>query len=122
MKFSLYTALLWVQGVYTLITGFWPLLHIESFIMVTGPKHDIWLVKTVAAVLACVGLTFIVAAKQPQRSLPSAVLAITSAIALASIDFYYTSEKVIRWVYAIDGFLQLMFIFAWTIVLLKWKW
>ncbi|HZF99815.1 MAG TPA: hypothetical protein VEY71_02385 [Chitinophagales bacterium] len=30
--------LLWVQGVYTLATGVWPIVHMRSFEAVTGPR------------------------------------------------------------------------------------
>ena len=44
------------QGLYFLVTAIWPLVHIASFMKVTGPKRDIWLVKTVATVIGAVGL------------------------------------------------------------------
>src|SRR4051794_14622821 len=37
---SLFRVLLWVQGVYYFVTGVWPLVSIETFLMVTGPKTD----------------------------------------------------------------------------------
>src|SRR5690606_5458945 len=40
-----------VQGLYFFLTAVWPLLHIESFQLVTGFKTDIWLVDTVAFLL-----------------------------------------------------------------------
>jgi hypothetical protein len=39
------------QGVYYVATGIWPLLDIESFERITGPKADRWLVKTVGALV-----------------------------------------------------------------------
>lgn len=30
-----------VQGTFYLATGIWPLVHIESFVAVTGPKTDL---------------------------------------------------------------------------------
>lgn len=41
----------WVQGAYYIVTGMWPLLHIDSFQVVTGPKDNLWLVKTVGLFL-----------------------------------------------------------------------
>ena len=41
-----------IQGAYFLATGIWPLLHLASFMRVTGPKTDRWLVKTVGALVA----------------------------------------------------------------------
>jgi hypothetical protein len=31
-----------VQGVYFLLTGVWPIVHLPSFLAVTGPKTDLW--------------------------------------------------------------------------------
>jgi hypothetical protein len=33
------------QGSYYLITGLWAILDIKSFMTITGPKCDVWLVK-----------------------------------------------------------------------------
>ena len=44
--------LLWFQGGYYLIMGAWPLVSLETFEMVTGPKTDHWLVQTVGALVA----------------------------------------------------------------------
>ena len=35
------------QGVYYVVSGAWPLVHIDSFQKVTGRKTDLWLVHTV---------------------------------------------------------------------------
>jgi hypothetical protein len=40
------------QGVYYLLTGVWPLPSIGSFQRVTGPKTDLWLVRTVGVLVA----------------------------------------------------------------------
>lgn len=40
-----------LQGLYYSISGIWPLLSIDTFMAVTGPKTDIWLVKTVGVLL-----------------------------------------------------------------------
>jgi hypothetical protein len=121
MKFQLYKPVLWFQGIYTLVTALWGLVDIDSFMKVTGPKNDIWLVKTVSAILAAVGLTFISFALQKEKNASAAVLAITSAIALAGIDFHYSSHRVISPVYAVDGVLQCLFILSWIFILYQWK-
>jgi hypothetical protein len=50
-----------VQGIYFFITGIWPILSIQTFLLVTGPKTDLWLVKTVGIVLATIGATLVFA-------------------------------------------------------------
>jgi hypothetical protein len=105
--------LLLVQGIYTLVTAVWPLLHIESFMMITGPKTDIWLVKTVAVVLIPIALLFLLNRYNEGSLLHVLVVAISSSVGLASIDFYYTANETISWVYAVDGALQVIFIVCW---------
>ena len=34
--------ILLIQGVYYALTGIWPVVHIGSFMKVTGPKRDLW--------------------------------------------------------------------------------
>jgi hypothetical protein len=43
------------QGLYYMVTGVWPVLHIDSFLAVTGAKTDLWLVKTVGLLIAVIG-------------------------------------------------------------------
>lgn len=57
---KLYKGLLWIQGAYTSLTALWGLIDIDSFMAVTGPKNDIWLVKTVSVVLLAIGIGMIV--------------------------------------------------------------
>src|SRR5438046_1648203 len=69
----LFTALLWLQGLYYLATGVWPLVSIETFQLVTGPKTDHlqnpsptdadhWLVMTVGGLVTAVALALLVSA------------------------------------------------------------
>ena len=44
-------ALAVLQGAYFGLTAAWALVHIDSFMRVTGAKTDVWLVKTVAALV-----------------------------------------------------------------------
>ena len=60
------TAVAFAQGSYFLVTGAWALVHIESFQKVTGPKADLWLVKTVGLLLVGMGAGLIVAALRQQ--------------------------------------------------------
>lgn len=44
-----------LQGLFYLATGVWPLIHIDSFLAVTGSKTDLWLVYTVGLLVSVVG-------------------------------------------------------------------
>jgi hypothetical protein len=49
--------ILLVQGIYWLVTGVWGLVDIVSFMKVTGPKTDVWLVKTVSVLIVVISLS-----------------------------------------------------------------
>jgi hypothetical protein len=117
MKFI--RVLLWTQSIYTFITAIWPILDIESFMIVTGPKTDIWLVKTVGALLIPVSLTLASYLFIKTNLKPAAILGGLSAAVFITIDFYYPLTDVISNVYMLDGILQIGFLICWAIVLLK---
>ncbi|HLT74991.1 MAG TPA: hypothetical protein VKZ68_07885 [Ohtaekwangia sp.] len=108
-----FRSLLIVQSVYTLITGVWPLIHIESFIAATGPKEDIWLVKTVGAMLIPVSLALAAFVWINASRIPAILLGGLMAVVFAVIDFHYALADVISNVYMLDGVLQLIFIIGW---------
>lgn len=90
------------QGLYYLLTGLWPLLHLRSFLAVTGDKTDLWLVKMVGTLAATIGIYLIYSI----RHQPARLLAILSAISFASIDIYYVYQNVISPVYLGDAIVE----------------
>ncbi len=107
------SVLLIVQSSYYLITALWPLIHIGSFMFVTGYKTDIWLVKTVGALLIPVSVTLAshIVFKTDHRA--AILLGALSALSFMAIDFYYSLTGVISYVYLADGLIQLVFLFSW---------
>jgi hypothetical protein len=91
------------QGAYFLATGVWPLVHMASFLHVTGKKHDLWLVRTVGALIAVVGATVLAAGGRNRVTPEIALLAGGTAAALGAIDVIYTSRGRIPPVYLLDG-------------------
>jgi hypothetical protein len=114
---NIYTALLWVQGSYTIVTALWGLVDIESFMMVTGPKTDIWLVKTVSILLLPIAVVFFYSLYFNTDQRLVAIVGWLTALGLACIDFYYTANQTIRWVYAADGVLEILFCITWVYLL-----
>ena len=88
-----------VQGVYYLMTGLWGLLHIESFMAVTGPKFDIWLVKMVSVLIIVISLVLLLSGYRKKVTLEIIVLAFGSAIGFIAIDVYYVAIDRIDEVY-----------------------
>src|SRR5438105_1611245 len=86
---------------------------------VTGPKTDIWLVKTVSVLLIPISICLLCALYFKLQPLPVILIAATTSAGLASIDFYYTVNRTIKWVYAIDGVLESIFFFIWIFLLVR---
>ncbi len=104
-----------VQGIYFLVFGIWPLLSMSSFLKVTGPKTDLWLVRTVGLLLTVIGAALIVAHLYNQVNGALIVIAIGSALSLVVIEFVYVSRKVIPPIYLGDALVELLFIAGWIV-------
>jgi len=119
-------ALFWlaiIQAVYFLITGVWPIVHLRSFVAVTGPKVDDWLVKTVGAIVTVIGVSIGIAAlhgrgRGQQIELEIFVVAVGSAAALGAVDVIYVLKRVIPRIYLADAVAEAILIAAW---LLLWR-
>ena len=110
-------ALLWIQGVYILITAIWPLVNIESFVQVTGPKTDIWLVKTVGALLIPIAISLLLHLFLPIDHLVAFILGSLTSAAFISVDCYYALNDVISDIYLADAAIQVVFITWWIYIL-----
>lgn len=108
-----------VQGWFYVATGVWPIVDIDSFQRVTGPKIDLWLVRTVGVLVAVIGATLLVAARQRSLDRPVIVLAIASALGLASIDVVYVSAGRISPIYLLDAAAELGLVALWAIARLR---
>jgi hypothetical protein len=123
---AFFTGLCLVQGLYYLATGVWPLLSIDTFQAVTGPKtdhlptgreSDHWLVMTVGVLVTVVAVTLLVAALRRARPLEVGVLAVATAAGLAAIDVVYVSRRVIDPIYLADAAAEALLIVAWAYTL-----
>lgn len=104
------------QGVFYVLTGIWPLLHLPSFIAVTGPKTDLWLVQTVGALIAVVGAAVWAAARRREVVGEIVFLAAGSAGALAAVDVVFVLRDVILPIYLADAVVELGLVTAWLLV------
>lgn len=98
------------QSIYFLLTGIWPLISIESFQAVTGPKVDLWLVKMVGLLAAVIGLSLLVATVYKRLLLETFILAIGSAASFAIIDLVYALSGRISPIYLLDAAFQVILI------------
>lgn len=107
------------QSIYFLLTGIWPLISIESFQAVTGPKVDLWLVKMVGLLAAVIGLSLLVATVYKRLLLETFILAIGSAASFAIIDLVYALSGRISPIYLLDAAFQVILIILVSIVWLR---
>ncbi|HFK5529368.1 TPA: hypothetical protein ACGZ99_003449 [Elizabethkingia anophelis] len=105
----------YIQGVYYILTGIWPLINIESFIRVTGPKTDIWLVQTVGLLLLPYGLLCFYMANNTKKYPVIAIALALCSLSLAGINVYYYMKHAINWVYSIDFIIEMIFLVYWIL-------
>lgn len=114
----LYKGLCYTQGIYTLLTALWALADIHSFMQITGPKTDIWLVKTVATLLLPIGTCLLFGVFIREDRWMVLLLGAMTALGLVIIDLYYTLNKTISNIYLLDGCLEFLFFVGWIVVFL----
>jgi hypothetical protein len=108
------------QAVYYVISGIWPVVSMSSFEMVTGPKRDRWLVRTVGLLATVIGLALGRQGSTSEASgrgrLPAEViLGAGSALAFATIDAVYVAKRRISRVYLADAAIELAFLRSWLL-------
>lgn len=105
-------ALLALQGAYFVATGLWPIVHYRSFAAVTGPKTDVWLVKTVGALIAVVGAVIGAASRRQEPPGEVVGLAAGSSAALGALDVIYAGKGRIAPIYLLDAVTEAVLIGA----------
>lgn len=109
----------WIQSVFYTTTGIWPVLDIDSFMWITGPKVDVWLVRTVGLLLAITGVALGFSTWKA-RFCPELVgLAIAQAIALIAVDLVYVCAGRIDRIYLVDAVAECALIGLWLWALLS---
>jgi glyoxylase-like metal-dependent hydrolase (beta-lactamase superfamily II) len=103
-----------VQGCFYVATGLWPLVSIQSFEAVTGPKAERWLVQTVGLELVIVGGALAMAGWRRASGPEIRLLGMGSAAALAAIDLIFTARGRISPVYLLDALVEGAVLLAWT--------
>jgi hypothetical protein len=102
------------HGAYLVAMGLWPLLHLRSFEVVTGPKLEGWLTKGMGAMMTNIGATLLYAGKRRDVRPPLRLLGACTALSFAAMDFYYAGiRRRISPVYLGNGAIQLGFAISW---------
>ncbi len=113
MKAPSAPAIALVQGVFYIATGIWAVVDLDSFMAVTGPKVDHWLVKTVGLLVAVIGAALVLAWRRRRVTGEILLLAVGSALCLAAIDIIYVSNGTIRPVYLLDAAAEVGLALGW---------
>jgi uncharacterized membrane protein SirB2 len=108
-----------LQAVYLIGTGLWAMVDIEMFQDVTGPKNDLWLVKTVAALLIVIGLVLGAGALRKRMVRETAMLGAATALALAAVDTIYGLGGDISGIYLAEGAVEAAVVAAWVVVWMR---
>lgn len=108
-----------VQGSYYVTTGLWPIIHMQSFEKITGPKTDDWLVKTVGGLITVVGGTLLISGLRNGPSRDLAAVALGSAATLAAVDIIYAAQDRIPSIYLVDAAGETILMAGWAITLTK---
>ena len=80
---------------------------------VTGPKNDIWLLYTVAALITVIGAVLLLAGWHKRVTPEIKWLGIGGAAGLTGIDVFYSLNDVIRDIYLLDAAGEILLILLW---------
>lgn len=97
------------QGLYYFTTGLWPFVHRKSFLKVTGPKNDLWLVHAVGSLVTATGAVFLKSVARKRVTPEIRLLAAGSALGLAAVEIHSVWRGAIRKIYLADTAMELYF-------------
>jgi hypothetical protein len=101
-----------VQSAYYGVTGVWPLISPNTFQAITGPKSEMWLVKTFGVLITVLGLGLGRSAARGRVDPDLRGVAAGAAGALAAADVWYVLRGRIRVTYLGDAAAQLALLAA----------
>jgi hypothetical protein len=104
-----------VQGAFYVATGVWALVDLDSFMAVTGPKTDHWLVRTVGVLVTVIGAVLLLAWRTRRITGETVLLAVGSALSLAAVDVIYVSNGTISPIYLLDAVAEVGLAGAWLL-------
>lgn len=97
------------------------MVSMDSFLKVTGPKTDLWLVITVGLLLAAIGAVLCISGINRRTHVEFAVLGAGMAASLAIVDISFVINGTISAIYLLDAFFEFLFLILWVIALMEGK-
>lgn len=113
-----------IHGLYFCVTGLWPIIHMDSFLFVTGPKEDLWLVETVGMLAFAIGFGLLIGGWSRNITFPLSIIAVAAAIGFILVDIIFVWQLIISPIYLLDAAVEFVFLSAWIIYIFKtrlWK-
>jgi hypothetical protein len=101
------------QGLFNVVGGAWPLASLKSFEWVYGDKTDVFLQKTVGALLVSIGCVQMTADDSKESLQVARRLGIATALTLLLIDLVYIPKGEMRKTYLQDVVCEAGWIAAW---------
>lgn len=95
--------------------GLWPLVSMNTFLAVAGPKTDLWLLRTISLLITAIGFSLLLSARAGQLNASVLALALGSAAVLGWVDGYYSLTGIIWPIYLLDGVAQAILIIGWCV-------
>ncbi len=97
-RWRLLRLVLGLQGLYYLLAGLWPLLHLRSFVWVFGEKRDLFQLDVTSALIIAIGaILLLTAARRPRPDGLLVSLGAASAAALALVVALAVIYLTARW-------------------------
>jgi hypothetical protein len=97
------------QGIYYLVTAIWPLIHLDSFIAIVGPKADMFQFYTTMLLIIVIALALLLSLGH-EKTKSTLALAIFSPIAFIIVEFAF--RNAIRPVFFLDFAIEAFIFFA----------
>lgn len=102
------------QGVFNVLNGLWPLVHMSSFETVFGPKTDRWLVRTVGGLLLANGIAQLRTGNGKSDVQQAGRIGLGTAATLTTIDLVYVGNGTLSRMYLLDAAAELLWITLWS--------
>ena len=103
------------QAAYFLPTGLWATAGLRSFQALTGPKRELWLVQAAGGLVTAVGAGLALAGWRGRVPTELRVIAVGSALTLATIDVVYVARRRISPVYLGDALAEALLLAGWAL-------
>ena len=103
-----------IHGIFNILNGLWPLVHLRSFEKVFGPKTDEWLVYTVSGLMMVAGWTQASARHTGDGQRLARRLGLGTALTLLTIDLIYVPAGRLKWTYLFDAAIEVGWIVTWV--------